>query len=81
MVRMSASESRANLSDAINRVAYGGERVVLVRRDKAVAVLVSVEDAAFLEELGDRLDLKAARKALKERGTLSLEELKGGLGS
>ncbi len=57
---------RAPLADAINRVAYHGERVVLKRRGKGVAAVVSMDDLAILEKLEDEADTKAARKALAD---------------
>jgi prevent-host-death family protein len=57
---------RSKLADTINRVAYQGERVVLQRRGKGVAALVSMEDLARLEKLEDEADAKAARKALAD---------------
>ena len=57
---------RASLADTINRVAYQGERVVLERRGKNVAALVSMEDLALLEKLEDAADARAARRALAE---------------
>ncbi|HEX4055008.1 MAG TPA: type II toxin-antitoxin system prevent-host-death family antitoxin [Tepidisphaeraceae bacterium] len=55
---------RSTLADTINRVAYQGERVVLERRGKGVAALVSMEDLALLEKLEDEADAKAANRAL-----------------
>ncbi|HMO51998.1 MAG TPA: type II toxin-antitoxin system Phd/YefM family antitoxin [Kiritimatiellia bacterium] len=66
MNTMSIVEAREGLADAVNRVAYGGERVALARRGKPVAVLVSVEDLATLEALENQADLRDARNALKE---------------
>ncbi len=43
------AELRANIADAVNRVAYGRERVVLTRRGRAVAALVSIEDLDVLQ--------------------------------
>ena len=48
---MNVVDIRNQLADAINRVAYAGERIILERRGKGVAALVSVEDLALLEEL------------------------------
>lgn len=73
-MEMSIKEVRDNLADALNRVAYGGERVVLARRGKGVAALVSMEDLQLLQQLEDRADVRAARKALKEKGEITLEE-------
>jgi prevent-host-death family protein len=57
---------RSKLADTINRVAYQGERVVLSRRGKGVAALVSMEDLALLEKMEEEADVKAARKALAD---------------
>src|SRR5438128_11454500 len=70
------TDIRDNLADALNRVAYGGERIVLERRGKGVAALVSLDDLATLERLEDESDIKAARKALKEKGGVPLEAIK-----
>lgn len=40
-VRMGVSEARANLTEVIAKVRLLGQRVVLTRRDKPQAVLVS----------------------------------------
>jgi prevent-host-death family protein len=65
-VNVGIAEIRNNMADALNRVCYQGERVILERRGKGVAALVSMEDLALLEALEDREDVRAARKALAE---------------
>jgi prevent-host-death family protein len=65
-VEMSVKTIRDNLVDAIDRVASAGERVVLTRKSKGVAALVSMEDLAALRQWEDEADAKAARKALAE---------------
>jgi prevent-host-death family protein len=70
---------RENLSDAVNRAAFGKERVVLTRRGKKLAGIVPYEDIEFLEELEEQKDIEEAKKALKEaarKGTISLARLK-----
>jgi prevent-host-death family protein len=71
---------RSRFADTINRVAYQGERVVLERRGKGVAALVSMEDLAALERLEDEADAKAARAALREPGEIPWEQVKAELG-
>jgi prevent-host-death family protein len=73
---LEASQLRRGISDAINSVAYTGERISIRRHGKAVAVLVPVEDAAMLEAMEDRFDLIAAKKALKEKGSIPWTEVK-----
>jgi prevent-host-death family protein len=76
IMNMNIVKVRSSLADALNRVAYGGERIVLERRGKGVAALVSMEDLSLLQELEDLADIKAARKALKEKGGVPLEQIK-----
>lgn len=81
MTRLTASQLREDLATAINKVAFGGERIVLQRNNKDVAALVSVEDLNLLRELEDRADLAEIRKALKEPETnIPWEDIKKELG-
>lgn len=66
MTRLAVTKAREELAEMINRVAYRGERVVLERRGKNVAALVPIEDLKRLEELEDRLDAAAMKRALAE---------------
>ena len=83
MARVSASKARTDLADILNRVAYKGERILLHRRGRNVAAVVSLDDFALLEELEDRIDLEEARAALaevKKKGTIPWEKIKADLG-
>lgn len=79
MTTLSIAEARNHLAEAINRVTYGGERVLFARRGKPVAALISAEDLALLEHIEDETDIRAARKALREyerkpSGAITLDE-------
>lgn len=79
--RVAATNARGNLSDILNKVAFGGERVFLERHGKPVAAVVSIEDAELLERLEDEMDLEAARKAIAEKGaSIPWKQLKAELG-
>ncbi|ARP68982.1 type II toxin-antitoxin system prevent-host-death family antitoxin [Streptomyces pluripotens] len=52
------TQARAELADLINRVVYGGERVVVTRHGKPLVALVSAAELERLEAL-DRLDESA----------------------
>ena len=80
MDQISVKDIRDNLADALNRVAYSGERIVLARRGKGVAALVSMDDLKLLETMEEEADLKAAKKARKEKGSVSLADIKARLG-
>jgi prevent-host-death family protein len=78
---MPASKARDEFAETLNRVAYRGERVVLRRHGKDVAAIVPVEDLQLLEDIEDRMDLEAARKALKEPGSsIPWKKIKAKLG-
>jgi prevent-host-death family protein len=80
-MNMSVAKIRNNLADALNRAAYGGERVILERRGKPVAALVSINDLQLLEQLENEADLSAVRKARKEKGKpVPLAKIKARLG-
>jgi len=68
MITLAATELRDHISETINRVAYQGDRIALQRHGKPVAALVSIEDLELLEALEAKMDLAAARRALKEPG-------------
>lgn len=83
MTRVKASEARNDFATTLNRVAYGKNRVVLHRRGKDLAAIVPMEDLELLQKLEDRLDLEAARAALREagrKGTIPWEKIKKDLG-
>ena len=79
MLKMAATALRSRISETLNRVAYQGERIELERHGKAVAALVSIEDLELLEALENRIDLGAARRALKEPGQRSWNKVKAEL--
>ncbi len=47
---VSIGEVKRDISELVNRVAYGGERIVLTSRGKPKAVLINVEDYKRLQE-------------------------------
>ena len=70
MTRLNVVELRQSLADVLNRAEYRGERIVIHRRGKDAAAIISIEDLKLLERLiedaEDRLDVTAAREALAE---------------
>jgi prevent-host-death family protein len=78
--RLALSEAREQLADAVNRVAYAKERITLHRHGKDLVALVPMEDLARLREIEDRMDVEAARAALREPGATPHEEVRRRLG-
>ena len=64
----STAEARKKLADIVNKVAYGKEPVVLTRRGKKIAALISMEELELLQLIEDYIDIEDARKALAEPG-------------
>jgi len=80
-VNFGVAELRNNIADVLNVVIYQGERVILERRGKEVAAIVSLEDLAVLQAIEDRGDVKVARQRIAElkrqqKKPLSLNEIK-----
>ena len=79
MTKVAATKLRTTISDLLDRVVHHGERVAVERYGKPVAALVSPEDLELLEAIEDRMDIDAARKALREPGRRSWDEVKAEL--
>ncbi|MBI2844783.1 MAG: type II toxin-antitoxin system Phd/YefM family antitoxin [Armatimonadetes bacterium] len=87
MITVSSEEVRDGLGELINRVAYGGERIMVTRRGKKMVGIVSVEEMelleAVLDAIEDEIDIPLVKERLAEieRGEcVSLEHLKIELG-
>jgi prevent-host-death family protein len=77
MLRLSTSEFRKATADVLNRIAYGGDRLILHRHGKDVAVVLSVEEYAQLRMLEDAADRKTIARAKKaSQDTVAWENLK-----
>lgn len=69
MKKISVSAAREELADALNRVAYTHESVVVTRRNRPLAAIVSMDDYRRLEELRrleDELDGAEADRILAD---------------
>jgi prevent-host-death family protein len=75
-MKMSVEKIQSRLEDVVDQIARGGDRVVLTRNGKRVAALVSVEELAALERFEDEADIRAARKARKEKGGVTIDEFR-----
>ncbi|MBM3474897.1 MAG: type II toxin-antitoxin system Phd/YefM family antitoxin [Armatimonadetes bacterium] len=68
MVHIGLTEIRSQFHDAIRKVQFGGERIVLERQGRPVAALVSLEDLELLEEIEDEYLDRLADAAEAEGG-------------
>lgn len=79
-MRIPMNKARGQFAEILNRAAYGGERIILERRGKPVAAVVSMEDLEDLAALEDDADLRAALRAQKQAGRIPLADVKTRLG-
>jgi len=72
MTRLNVVDLRQSLADVLNRAEYRGERIVVHRRGKDAAAIISIEDLHLLERLvaeeEEKMDVAAAQAALAEPG-------------
>ena len=83
MASVPFSEARTHLTDIVNEVAYGGERIILTRKGKQLVAIIPLEDLRALEILENKIDLEDAKKVLRDiekHGTVSWEDTKKELG-
>ena len=66
MKTITTSSVREKLGETINSVAYGGERVVILRHGKSAAALISTKDLEVLEALEDIYWAELAKNDLAE---------------
>jgi len=65
-----SSEARNGFTDVVNRVSYGHERLVVRRRGRDLAAVISMDDLELLEraieEAEDRIDVAEAERILAD---------------
>ncbi len=78
--QLTTSAARAQFSEIVSKAEFAGERTVLHRRKKAVAAVVPIADLELLQRLENEMDVRDARKARKEKGSIPWEQIKRDLG-
>lgn len=76
---INTSDAKEEFTELVNRVIHNGERVILTRRGNEVAAIIPIADLKALQASQSKSDLEEAAEALKEareKGSISLEELK-----
>ncbi|MFJ2766492.1 type II toxin-antitoxin system Phd/YefM family antitoxin [Streptomyces sp. NPDC087300] len=65
------TQARAELAELINRVVYGGERVVVTRHGKPLVALVSAADLERLEGLAEEQEERTISSVTSIGGSTS----------
>jgi prevent-host-death family protein len=82
-ITLAAADAQDKLADLINEVVHNKEHIILTRRGKGVAAIITIEDLHLLHELKNKNDLQEAVEALKEareNGSISIEQVKEKIG-
>ena len=80
-ITISTADARMSFSEIINKVAYGNEPIILTRRGKRIAAIVSINEFELLQRIEDHMDIADAKAALSETGeNISAEEAWKSLG-
>lgn len=67
MTMIPFSDARSCLTDVVNEVAYAGKRVILTRKGKMLAAIVSLEDLEFLEAMKNQKEAQSGLKKIPAR--------------
>jgi prevent-host-death family protein len=73
--QVSIGRVKREISEIVNRVAFGGERIILVSRGKPKAALVSIEDYKKLQAI-QTPDIERWEQWLHQAGELAADILK-----
>ena len=79
MTTVTATQLKNRIGEMLDDVQFRGERVILARKGKPAAAVISIEDLEFLEELEDRLDAAEADEAANDpdnQGRIPWEQIK-----
>jgi len=68
------AKAKEKFSEIVNEAGYKGERILVEKREKPLAVIISYDDYKKLEELEDMVEYRVLEKALKKGKFYSLEE-------
>ena len=79
MVSLSITKFRTSISDIVNKVAFGHQRIAINRNGKPACAVISMEDLELLEALENRFDLEAAREAVERNDFEDWDKVKADL--
>ncbi|NPV45522.1 MAG: type II toxin-antitoxin system Phd/YefM family antitoxin [Armatimonadetes bacterium] len=66
MDTLTTTELKNRIGETLDDVQFRGKRVILARKGRPAAALISMEDLRLLEELEDRLDADEIERLLAD---------------
>lgn len=79
MKEITTAEARKNMSELLNRAAYGKERFVVTRHGNPLVAIVPLEELTLLDRLRSLLAKKefaAALREMEQSGTRSWDDVR-----
>ena len=79
MKEITTAEARKNMSELLNRAAYGKERFVVTRHGTPLVAIVPLEELTLLDRLRSLLakkEFEAAIREMERSGTRSWDEVR-----
>jgi prevent-host-death family protein len=71
MTTITVTQARENLADLLNKAHYAGERIIVEKRGKKLAAIISIHDLELLDSLieqkEDEIDNAAVEKELSKK--------------
>lgn len=64
--KVTSADARKSFSELINESGFGGKRIVVTRKGKAVAAVVPINDLDAIQALEDHKDITEAKRILSD---------------
>jgi prevent-host-death family protein len=80
MTTIPVSQLRMQLSDLAGKVFHTGQRICIEKNGKPFVAMVSLDDVRLLEAIEEKIDIEAAKAALRRNDFIEWEQAKKELG-
>ena len=75
MIKVKITDLRPQIRKLADLVCHHGERICVERNGEPAFAMISYEDLQALEAIEDRIDLEAAKEAIKKGNFVDLDDL------
>ncbi|MEX0822749.1 MAG: type II toxin-antitoxin system Phd/YefM family antitoxin [Balneolaceae bacterium] len=63
---INSAKARSSFSEILNETGFGGRRIVVTRKGKAIAAVVSIQDLEAIQAIEDEKDISEAKRILSD---------------
>jgi len=64
---ITSADARKSFSDLLNESGFGGRRIIVTRRGRAVAAVVPIDDLEAIQAMEDQKDITEANRILSDK--------------